>query len=80
MFLTVEEMRELTGYALNSGQIKWLRSKGWKFEVTKQNRPKVARSYFESRLGATSVAPKIEQAFNLPPKPNFAALNQTRIR
>jgi hypothetical protein len=47
MFLTVEELRELTGRLFYSLQIAWLRRNGWKFEVG-QNRPKVARTYFES--------------------------------
>lgn len=54
MFLTEDELRELTGYVYHSRQIEWLRRHNWKFEVTAQQRPKVARSYFESRLGAPS--------------------------
>ena len=81
MFLTVEELRELTGYAFYSLQITWLRRNGWKFEVTGQNRPKVARTYFESRLGAASPTPRQEnQPVVLTVKPNFQALNQLRAR
>ena len=53
MFLTEEELRELTGYIYHCRQIEWLRRHNWKFEVTAQRRPKVARSYFNiaDRLG-----------------------------
>ena len=81
MFLTAEELRELTGYAFHSLQIGWLRRNGWKFEVTGQNRPKVARTYFDSRLGGASPLSKLEnQPVVLTVKPNFQALNQLRAR
>lgn len=79
MFLTVEELRELTGYTYNCRQIDWLRLHNWKFEVTAQHRPKVARSYFESRLGGASTKQKEELA-TLPVRPNFQALHQLRTR
>ena len=79
MFLTKEEMIELTGYVFISRQIEWLRNHNWKFEVTAQRRPKVARSFFESRLGGTSPRQEVQLA-QLPVKPNFQALNQLRKR
>jgi hypothetical protein len=75
MFLTAEELRELTGYTYNSRQIHWLRSHNWKFEVTAQQRPKVARSYFDSRLGASSHKQTVELASQVV-RPNFNAINQ----
>ena len=79
MFLTVDEIAELTGYKYNCRQIDWLRLHGWKFEVTSQRRPKVARSYFESRLGGSSPRQE-EKLVHLADKPNFQALNQMRTR
>jgi hypothetical protein len=77
MFLTAEELRELTGYTYHSRQIDWLRRHNWKFEVTAQHRPKVARSYFDSRLGASSPRQVVEP---VPPvvRPNFRAINQAQ--
>ncbi|NDI84612.1 DUF4224 domain-containing protein [Undibacterium crateris] len=75
MFLTDNELRELTGYAYRSKQILWLKKNNWKFELTAQLRPRVARSYFEVRLGAASgisVSTHIDPA----PRPNFGALSQ----
>lgn len=79
MFLTAEELQELTGYTFHCRQIDWLRQNHWKFEVTAQKKPKVARSYFESRLGASS--PRQENQPVVPlVQPNFQALNQQRHR
>jgi Domain of unknown function (DUF4224) len=54
MFLTAEELRELTGFARSANQLQWLRENGWKFAEDAQRRPKVARSYFELRLGSVT--------------------------
>lgn len=75
MFLTNDELRELTGYVYRSKQILWLKKNNWKFELTAQLRPRVARSYFEVRLGAAasiSAIAHVDQA----PRPNFGALSK----
>jgi len=51
MFLTQEDIRELTGFAYNAHQIKWLAEHGYKFEVNRAGIPKVLKSYLEERLG-----------------------------
>ena len=79
MFLTAEELRELTGYIYCSRQIDWLRRRNWKFEMTAQMRPKVARSYFEARLGVSSATPKVD-AITPVDHPNFQFLNKARFR
>jgi hypothetical protein len=79
MFLTVDELRELTGYVYNSRQIDWLRRHNWKFEVTAQMRPKVARSFFESRLGMSTPRQTVEMVSPVV-RPNFQALNRQRHR
>lgn len=56
MFLTSEELRELTGFVRPANQLQWLRENGWKFAEDAQRRPKVARTYFELRLGGVSAA------------------------
>lgn len=74
MFLTQEELRELTGYTYHCRQIEWLKKHNWKFEVTAQRRPKVARSYFDSRMGALG---KTTVELGSPTvRPNFHAINQ----
>lgn len=56
MFLTAEELRELTGFVRSANQLQWLRENGWKFAEDAQRRPKVARTYFELRLGGVTAA------------------------
>lgn len=72
LYLTPEELIELTGRKLVSLQIQWLTTKGWKHEVNAAGRPIVARSYFEHRLGA---APNPNERRL---RPNLAAVNSAR--
>ena len=73
MFLTDQELKELTGYAFRSRQILWLRKNNWKFEVTAQLKPKVAKSYFEMRLGSGVLNQDTKLSENVL-RPNFNAL------
>lgn len=75
IFLSEDELRELTGYALRSKQIDWLRKNNWKFEVTGQLKPRVARSYFEVRLGGNTVAILTANS-EVEKRPNFAAISR----
>ena len=54
MLLTPQELFDLTDYQVPAKQIKWLQAHGWQFEVGASGRPKVSRSYFEQKMGATS--------------------------
>ncbi len=74
MFLTDAELRELTGYAYPCRQIDWLRRYNWKFEVTAQSRPKVARAYFDARMGAPVKAAPDQSSSMM--RPNFGAIQQ----
>jgi hypothetical protein len=44
MFLTKDELRQLTGSPLRTRQIKWLANAGWKFTINYQRQPIVARA------------------------------------
>lgn len=68
LFLEWEEVATLTGYKLSTHQIKWLRSKGWRFELNGNRRPIIARKYAEKMLGCGG----IEEPSR--PQPNFNAL------
>jgi hypothetical protein len=74
IFMTDEEVRELTGYAYSARQIEWLKANRWLFEVTGQGRPKVARSYFDARM--TGLATVIAADGGSEARPNFAAIGQ----
>jgi len=68
MFLTADELYALTGYRRKSGQIEWLRAKRWRFEITREGFPRVARGYYERRMIADA---PLEQPARLPRKPDF---------
>ena len=68
LFLTSDEIETLTGYKLPAHQTKWLRKKGWRFELNCNRKPIIARKYAEKMLGCASDTP---ESF---PRPNFRAL------
>ena len=51
IFLSVEEIRELTGYRNSSYQRQWLSKHGWQFEVSRIGRPIVGRAYARQKTG-----------------------------
>ena len=68
LFLAADEVEILTGYKLPSLQTKWLRLKGWRFELNGNRKPIIARKYAEKMLGCAS------DALDTIPRPNFHAL------
>ena len=77
LFLTAEELAELTGYTATAHQRKWLDANGYRYALNANNRPIVARDYLLSRLGVT-VAAAAETASAAAPRPNFSALANSR--
>lgn len=51
MFLTPDDIADLTGRKQPKRQIAWLAQNAWKFAVGADGLPKVARSYAEERMG-----------------------------
>ena len=51
LFLTIEELSQLTGFKTPARQVEWLRTKGWRFEINGNRRAIVARKYAEKMLG-----------------------------
>lgn len=68
MFLTADELAELTGRVRWSAQIRWLREKRWAFTVRADGRPVVARQEAERQLVTGAGKPKAVVY-----EPNFAA-------
>lgn len=67
MFMTKDELADLTGYKVAKRQIAWLRDRGWRFELDRLDRPKVDRDYCKSRMGnETGAQPETQ--------PNWAAI------
>jgi len=54
MFLCDLELEELTGYRLHRRQARWLRDRGWPFEVSAGGRPSVLREAVVARLGGST--------------------------
>lgn len=67
MFLTDEQLRELTGRQRPAAQIRWLRANGLRHWVRADGHPVVPVSAVEGR----------EQAAPVRSQPNFAALRRT---
>jgi len=70
MFLTTDQIADLTGYQRHADQRKWLTARGWVFEVAATGRPIVSAAYAEQRLGGTE--PKKKPAW----QPNLAAIRK----
>lgn len=55
---------KLTGYVQHAAQVRWLKRKGWKFELDYRGRPGVDRAYYNMRLGLPNeVEPSTEPDF-----------------
>jgi hypothetical protein len=68
MFLTDDEIHELTGYKRNADQRRWLTARGWRFEVSAGGKPIVSRQHAEAMLSGARI--ESERTW----KPNRAAL------
>jgi len=69
MFLTPDELADLTGYKHREKQKAALRSMGIKFETRPDGRPRVLRCVLERRHGLTPI--------RKPREPDFSALDKT---
>ena len=66
MFLTANDLADLTGYVVSAYQCRWLDRHGYPFETAATGRPKVLRAYVEKRLGmsVSSVMSEMEPDFS----------------
>jgi hypothetical protein len=62
MFLTREEVRDLTGYKRKSDQARFLRDNRYPFELDKDGNPKVPRMAVETRFQVRTGGPKLRLA------------------
>jgi hypothetical protein len=69
MFLTPDQLHELTDRQRPSAQIAWLREHRWRFEVSAAGRPKVLTSEAERHMSGGGVS-KARQ------EPRFDALDR----
>lgn len=74
IFLTPEELAELTGRSTSASQQRWLKANGYRFVLNANSRPIVARGHVLARLGAApddSITPVVAA-----PRPNFSAIQR----
>ncbi len=70
MFLSANELQELTGYIRQSAQIRWLTHNGWHYAVDASGRPRVALAEFNRQLVGTDGGRRKRA------EPNFAAIGR----
>jgi hypothetical protein len=51
MFLTREEIKQLTGYCRPTAQIGWLKAEEFKFKIAADGRPRVLKTEVEFQMG-----------------------------
>lgn len=69
LFLTAEELRDLTGYKKPGYQIIWLRGQGFIFRVAADGYPRVDRSHYLKLMGGMADAQQRQKT-----EPNFGGL------
>ncbi len=67
IFLTQEELRDLTDLKIPAAQIRWLLKHAYPFEISAIGKPKVLRSLIIERLSKTQVTTTSNE-------PNFDAI------
>jgi hypothetical protein len=70
MFLSDEDVKELSGYVNTSCQIRWLSQNGIKFLVRADGKPRVLQSHIEEVMGVAAKTTKRRS------EPNFAKLEK----
>jgi hypothetical protein len=80
LFLTRDELAELTGFKAAHCQARWLARNRFRFVLNRRKEPRVARAHFNDRMGCgdgkgAAHADTINHAA-MGEQPNFAALTQ----
>lgn len=79
LFLTHDELTELTGFKTPRGHAKWLENNRWRFVLTRSQQARVSREYFLDRMGLprgkTGSTALVNQAAALV-EPDFSALDR----
>lgn len=70
LLLTHAELADLTDYELPAWQRKWLDDRGWRYELGRGGKIKVARAYFDARMTGGALPTQVASG------PNFDALRK----
>lgn len=80
LFLTADELFQLTGFKAAHCQVRWLTRNRWRFALTRRKKPRVARDHFNDRMGCGSGAgishADLANHAAAGELPNFAALDR----
>ena len=79
IFLTADELADLTGFKARHCQAKWLERNRWRFALTRRREPRVARDHFNERMGCGGRAATHSEVINqaaVAAQPNFSALDR----
>lgn len=68
IFLTQEEVRELTDLKIAKAQMRWLQKNSYPFEIAASGKPKVLREYVMKKLTSIALSPIATN------EPNFDAI------
>jgi len=69
IYLTIEELKEITGRVKAAAQIRWFRSQGFTVLLRADGRPLVSRNHFEAMMGGQHY-----QSKELVYEPDFSTL------
>ena len=80
LFLSHDELADLTGFKAPHCQARWLTRNRWRYVLTRRKEPRVARDHFNDRMGcgngsSAGQAHAINHAA-VGVQPNFAALDR----
>lgn len=79
LFMTHDELIELTGFKTPNGHAKWLDKNRWRYVLTRSHQARVSREYFLERMGLsrgkTGSTDQVNQAAALE-EPDFSALDR----
>lgn len=77
LFLSADELEELTGFKSARGQARWLDQHRWRYALNRNREPRVAREYFQERVGARSAGlAGLAAAAATLEQPDFSALDR----
>jgi hypothetical protein len=79
LFLTHEELTELTGFKTPSGHARWLDKNRWRYVLTRSQQARVSRDYFLERMGSTKTrtgAATMDNHAAAMVQPDFAAMGR----
>lgn len=79
LFLSRNELVELTGFKASHCQARWLDRNRWRYVLNAHGEPRVARAHFDDRMGCINKSSTYASAINdaaAIAQPNFAALDR----